>query len=403
MIEMELDGLEVDVLAHLLENGEQRFIEIAKAIFPKHAKTFHQDENHFKVVLVRRLDELKEDGLIEKKILSPKNVRYSIPNDKKEKVANIVKHHRNIEFLKRLPPEEIERLIKENERLKRLSRIHELEQLNALPLLAVVKKLVDEYGFKIEDFYDKRHLKDPGFQQMLTNFSQGEYKHTIPPDRLYNCYAIAPFSEDLAEIDNIEIKLVPESEVEEVIIGGSDGKTRKLKVLTPSQVQFKYGSGWIILTDKPINGYFIIGAWKELLKLYMEHFEDEWLKWKEEFNLSDEDWKRVGPHVAFIMMFDAGRIDLPYAIRNELYEYVQSFKPDGLGTLTQMYMRHLGAHRAEAEKHAKDIIEANKKFRELPVEEVWKRYEENVAKLGNEEWQRIFQYLKAKYGPSAKK
>ncbi|MEM4713504.1 MAG: hypothetical protein QXQ61_03025 [Candidatus Bathyarchaeia archaeon] len=399
----ELDEIEVDILAYLLENGEQRFIQIAEAIFPKHAKAFHQDENHFRVALVRKLDRLREDGFIEKRILSPKNVRYFIPKDKKEYVAEMVKYHRNLEFLSRLPSEEVEKLIKENERLKRLNRIHELEQPDILPLSAVIKKLVNEFGFKIEDFYDQRHLKDPEFKKMFRNFREGKLNRIyISCDKLHNYFMGGggpDFKHDWEfSPDDIEIKLIPENEVDTFpVIDETTGKI--IEGLASAVVYQKFGSGWVVLTQKPIKGHYIIGAYKELLQLYMEQFEDEWLEWKEKFNFSDDDWKRVGPYVAFRMMFDAGRVDLSNEIGNELYEYVQSFNPNGLENLTQMYMRWLKMKRPEAEKYAKDIIEANKKFREQPVEEIWKKYEEYVAKLGNEEWQRIFQYLKAKYGP----
>lgn len=346
MKDRKLDEIEIDVLAHLLEKGEQRFVEIAESIFPRHAKTFQQDENHFKVVLVRKLDRLREDGLIEKKVLSNKNVRYSIPTVEKAEIAKKIKHLKNLEFLAKLPPEEIDKLLKENERLKRLNRIHELESKGFFPVLAVIKKLVDEHGFKIEDFYEKDQLEDPAVKQFIKNFYKGIYEHIVYPKRLVMCHLSGTPAEELAEKDNIEIKLIPSIHYDDEF--------------------YKRFSGWIELTtwDEPINGYHIFAAWKELLRLYVEQFEDDWLKWKEQFKISDEDWKKAGPAVAFLMMFDKGREDLSFEIATYLHEFAKNKSSEALKS----------------------------------AEEIWREVGEDIAKYGIEKWQRIFQYLKAKYG-----
>lgn len=372
-----------DILITLLE-GEKGFEQIVETFKDKYSRG----------TINKYLNELFESGLVTRK---GRRGPYILTRKGEDEAESIRADIMLLKESRELSLQERGKLIEEIKRLKRLNRIYELEGVygRCLPLLAVIKKLVDEYGFKIEDFYDEHHFKDPEFKQMVKNFYLGKYDHFMSPDKLKNWTLLgSPYDEK--EIGNVEIKLIPENKVHGFSV--IDDKTeKKIKVLTQVEVNRKFGSGWVILSETPIKGCHIIGAYKELLQLYMEQFEDEWLKWKEEFNLSDEDWKRVGPRVAFRMMFDEGRIDLPYEIEGELYEYVQSLKPDGLENLTKMYMRW--RKRTEAEKLAKNVIEGHRKFRELPIEEIWKQYEEEVARLDNEQWKRTFQYLKAKYGP----
>jgi hypothetical protein len=278
----ELGDLEIDILAYLLKTGEQRFVQIAEALFPQHAKSFGDDENHFRVVLVRKLDALKEDGYIKKKIKSSKNVCYNISERKREEIEKTIRRHRKLKLIKSLSDEEIERLIEDNKKLKRLNRIRELEDFPFLPLTAVIKKLLT-LGFKIEDFYDKRHLysSDPDYKHLLEKMPK---RIAVSPDNLHNYFM--GFNELFSKhdyefsLDEIEIKLVPTSEVNGVTIYNGD-KTRKQHILTEIEVARKYGPGWIILTDRPIKGYYILGAYKELFQLYEEQFNEEWLSWEE--------------------------------------------------------------------------------------------------------------------------
>jgi hypothetical protein len=360
MSERDFGDLEIDVLTFLLQKGEQRFVQIAEALFPQHTKSFRDDENHFRVVLVRKLDALKEDGYIKKKIKSSKNVCYNISERKREEVEKTVRRHRKLKLIKSLSDEEIERLIEDNKKLKRLNRIRELEGFPFLPLTAVIKKLLT-LGFSIEDFYDKRHLysSDPYYKHLLGKMP--EYI-TVSPDNLHNYFRGFGelFSKPDSEFspDEIEIKLVPTSEVDGVTFCNGD-KTGKQHILTEFEVARKYGPGWVILTDRPIKGYYIIGAYKELLQLYEEHFNEEWLSWKEEFELSEEDWEEVGPGVREIMIRDAGRIDLDGEITHYIFSYIAATKDDAFERLKKLLIKQ-GVGLEEAEKWARQIIKETK-------------------------------------------
>jgi len=375
MSRKQFSDLEIDVLAFLLKKGEQRFVQIAKALFPQHAKSFGKDENHFKVALVRKLDALKEDGYVEKKIKSSKNVCYNIPEQKREEVEKIVRRYHNLKEIETLSDEEIEKLVKENKRLKRLNRIMELEQLHVLPLQAVLKKL-EQMGFNSEELYPNFYVEKTkngerhhyGSRRKITNFAGGAFFDDFKPE-------------------DIEIILEPAHKYK-------DPKD----FLTQIAEEIEYGPEWIVLTEEPVKGYYILGAYKELLQLYQEEFEFEWLKWKEEFNLSDEDWKIVGPWVCFKMLFDAGRVDLPIEIQDYLYEYTLYRKPNAFEELKELYTRHFGERGAEAQ--AEKTIQHFKRLEETPVKELWQEVEEDLLPVLNETNRRIFQYLKNKYGES---
>jgi hypothetical protein len=266
----ELDGLEVDILSYLLENGEKRFIEIAQALYLNHRKSF-TDENHFNVVLSRKLDSLLKEHHLKKKVLGHKNVRYYIPQEKREVVVREVKNYRKLEEIKKLSPEEIERLDKELEHYKRLTRIDELEKL-PLPLPAVIEKLCS-MGFKIEDVQDKVCTYYP------------EYYHPEPVDlNLINVKFLS---------DDIEVKLIPQSEVEGWFDHSEMDDFEKMITLM-IEVNKKFGGKWQLLTPDPVNGYYVIGAYKELLRLYAMESDYRLLKWKEKFNLNEEDWQKIG-------------------------------------------------------------------------------------------------------------
>ncbi|MEM0008166.1 MAG: hypothetical protein QXR89_07910 [Candidatus Bathyarchaeia archaeon] len=222
----ELDEIEVDILAHLLENGEQRFIEIAEALFPKHEKTFYHDERHFKVVLVRKLEKLKEEKYIGKKIYSHKNVCYFIPKNKKEHVAKMVKDYRNSEYFNKLSQEEKERLIKYHQLRSRL-----LEILNEpLPGMIIEQKL-QQLGYKPSDYklrnvvygeiYDLYTPEDiifeivpcseKDFQNLRAEIFHGHYYKPVAYIKSEKKVVLAGYKaiDELAEqIDEIEVELV---------------------------------------------------------------------------------------------------------------------------------------------------------------------------------------------------
>ena len=249
--------------------------------------------------------------------------------------------------------QKISELEKELNYYKIQAKIQEYEEAH-LPLTPVIKKLTT-LGFKKID-----HSK-------LVNYFQKYF---------------GPFgkSDDDFSPDEIEIKLIPASEIE--------------GFLTSVEVGAKYGPGWVILSFKPINGYYIIGAYKELLELYNILFEYEWLKWKEKFNLTDEDWKIVGPYVCLKMLFDAGVVHTPLEISGYLYRYTLWKKPNAFEELKRTYMKHFGKEEAEAEEQAKKTIKYFNELREKPINERWNEVEIHYLDEGSK---RIFKYLKNKY------
>jgi predicted transcriptional regulator len=333
--------------------------------------------------------QLEKEGLIQKRYQNRKEggleAIYSIPQEKLQSVKimldkEALKKNFNKNLSNAKTPEDIEfykkkldELEKELKYYKRLNRIKELEQLRVLPLQAVLKKL-EQMGFNSEelDFYVEKTKNGEryhyGSRRKITNFAGGAFFDDFKPE-------------------DIEIILEPAHKYK-------DSKD----FLTQIAEEVEYGPEWIVLNEEPVKGYYILGAYKELLQLYQEEFEFEWLKWKEEFNLSDEDWKIVGPWVCFKMLFYAGRVDLPIEIRNYLYEYTLYRKPNAFEELKELYTRHFGERGAEAQ--AEKTIQHFKRLEETPVKELWQEVEENLLPVLNETNRRIFQYLKSKYGES---
>jgi DNA-binding Lrp family transcriptional regulator len=384
MNEFKIDDIQFEILNFLLQNGEVRFTKLMENL-SKSENFKNYGVESLKVILLRKIKPLVENGYIQKKDLGHQNVHYLIPQEKLqtvkvllgkkdldknfEKIKSNVKTPEDIEFYKK----KLDELEKELKYYKRLNRIKELEQLRVLPLQAVLKKL-EQMGFNSEelDFYVEKTKNGEryhyGSRRKITNFAGGAFFDDFKPE-------------------DIEIILEPAHKY----------KNPK-DFLTQIAEEVEYGPEWIVLTEEPVKGYYILGAYKELLQLYQEEFEFEWLKWKEEFNLSDEDWKIVGPWVCFKMLFDAGRVDLPIEIRNYLYEYTLYRKPNAFEELKELYTRRF--RKREAEARAEKTIQHFKRLEETPVKELWQEVEENLLPVLNETNRRIFQYLKNKYGES---
>ena len=118
----------------------------------------------------------------------------------REELKALAKKTEFFSNLEMLTPKEqielIEKLTIERDRYKRINRIHELEDC-PLPARAVVKRLED-FGYKIEEFYDESGKdEDDGF--------------TIP-DNLQHVYWTNDITEELSDTDKIEIKLIPAEE-----------------------------------------------------------------------------------------------------------------------------------------------------------------------------------------------
>jgi cell fate (sporulation/competence/biofilm development) regulator YmcA (YheA/YmcA/DUF963 family) len=386
MNEFKIDDIQFEILNFLLQNGEVRFTKLMENL-SKSENFKNYGVESLKVILLRKIKPLVENGYIQKKDLGHQNVHYLIPQEKLqtvkvllgkkdldknfEKIKSNVKTSEDIEFYKK----KLDELEKELKYYKRLNRIKELEQLQVLPLQAVLKKL-EQMGFNSEELW-------PNFYVEKTK--NGERHHYGSRRKITN-YAGGAFFDDFKPED-IEIILEPAHKY----------KNPK-DFLTQIAEEVEYGPEWIVLTEEPVKGYYILGAYKELLQLYQEEFEFEWLKWKEEFNLSDEDWKIVGPWVCFKMLFYAGRVDLPIEIQDYLYEYTLYKKPNAFEELKELYTRHF--RKREAEAQAEKTIQHFKRLEETPVKELWQEVEEDLLPVLNETNRRIFQYLKNKYGES---
>jgi predicted transcriptional regulator len=351
-----------------------------------------------RMTVKKYLDEMKKEGLIKQSIegrhpysITDKGKEYYRREGLKENLVRKVDSAdpAALEFLER----KLATLEKELEHYKNLQRIHGLEEC-PLPLTAVIKKLLT-LGFKIEDFYDIKSL-DPRDKQLFQEIPNRVRISTNKLDKYFMGGGGPDFRHDYEfSPDEIEIKLIPESEVEGVTFINGESE-RKQHMLMSDEVERKYGLGWIILTPEPIKGYYIIGAYKELLQLYTERFEYEWLSYKEKYNLMDEDWKIVGPWVAWTMLFEAGRVDLPIEIEDYIRVYLQTKSPNGFEELKRTYMRFNDLTEKQAEESAKRTIEDFRELAKKPVEEIWLEYEDEI-KYMNEGTQRIFQYLKNKY------
>jgi len=340
--------------------------------------------------------QLEKEGLIQKRYQNRKEggleAVYSIPQEKLQSIKimldkEALKKNFNKNLSNAKTPEDIEfykkkldELEKELKYYKRLNRIKELEQLHVLPLQAVLKKL-EQMGFKWQELCPNFYVEDPEYEKIT-----GHKPRSLGDDDKLVNIGIGDWF-DSFKPEDIEIILEPAHKY----------KNPK-DFLTQIAEEVEYGPEWIVLTEEPVKGYYILGAYKELLQLYQEEFEFEWLKWKEEFNLSDEDWKIVGPWVCFKMLFDAGRVDLPIEIRDYLYEYTLYRKPNAFEELKELYTRHFGKRGAEAQ--AEKTIQHFKRLEETPVKELWQEVEEDLLPVLNETNRRIFQYLKNKYGES---
>jgi hypothetical protein len=127
-----------------------------------------------------------------------------------------------------------------------LKSIRWFESLKALPAKAVKQKL-EKMGFKLEDFLR------PDESLKLINVSADPW--------LNKCF----------KAKDIEIRLLKSrkptpQELEEFKRLKHVGKAW---VLSPFDVpRFLLGPGWIALTSEDVKGYQIVGAYKELLRLY---------------------------------------------------------------------------------------------------------------------------------------
>ena len=300
MSKRRFNDLEIDVLAYLLKTGERRFFQIAEALFPQHAKSFNQDENHFKVVLVRKLDALRDDGYIEKNIKSPKNVCYNIPEQKRGEVEKIVRRHRNFSTIETLSDEEIQKLIEENKKLKRLNRIRELE---SEPLIGnVLVSKIDKLGLEINSY------------EFLMRSPNIIWYRRCPDDT-----------------PDIIVELTP-------------------KVKHPPVAFLEdFERGWKLLGYVSSKNLYIYAIYKELLELYKEHLKETYTSFKNEYCLNDDEWKGLSPKIC--KMIENG--SSAREIRKYLFDYISSL--NDIDRLKKVFIKQ-GASLKEAEKWAQEAI-----------------------------------------------
>ena len=329
--------------------------------------------------------QLEKEGLIQKRYQNRKEggleAVYSIPQEKLQSIKimldkEALKKNFNKNLSNAKTPEDIEfykkkldELEKELKYYKRLNRIKELEQLHVLPLQAVLKKL-EQMGFKWQELCPNFYVEDPEYEKIT-----GHKPRSLGDDDKLVNIGIGDWF-DSFKPEDIEIKLIPASEFTEQIGDYYRKLSKELdqpinipcRISQLSTIPFhdweKYVppeslDAWILLTDEPVKSYYIIGAYKELLQLYEEQFNEEWLEWKENFELSDEDWEDVGPGVREIMIRGAGRIDLDAEITHYIFSYIAATKDDAFERLKKLLIKQ-GASLEEAEKWARQIIKKTK-------------------------------------------
>jgi DNA-binding PadR family transcriptional regulator len=304
MSKRKFSDLEIDVLAYLLKTGERRFFQIDEVLFPQHAKSFNQDENHFKVALVRTLDGLRENGYIEKKIKSPKNVCYNILEQKREEVEKIVRHYRNLKEIETLSDEEIEKLLKENKRLKRLNRIRELESQPLIGNILVSK--IDELGLGINNY------------EFLMRSPNIIWMHRCPDD-----------------IPDIIVELTPE--------------IKHPPIASPEDFE----RGWKLLGYVSSKKLYVYAIYKELLELYKEHLKETYTSLQNEYFLNGDEWKDLSPKIC--KMIENG--SSAREIRGYLFDYISSL--NDVDRLKKFFMKR-GASLNKAEQWAREAIEEAK-------------------------------------------
>lgn len=158
---------------------------------------------------------------------------------------------------------------------------------------------------------------------------------------------------DTMEPDNLEVKLVPSEIMRNKHFNNPPFYQEILRGYL--RIRGPYISAWRLVTDKPINGFYVFCAYKGHLKLIEEHFETILSIWKEAFNFSEEAWKQFEQTVREMYEHD----ELPERIFNVICNYFES-------KFEEEY-RKLGYREKEAQKKAKEETKtlANKAWKIL--------------------------------------
>jgi predicted transcriptional regulator len=293
--------------------------------------------------------QLEKEGLIQKRYQNRKEggleAIYSIPQEKLqtvkvllgkkdldknfEKIKSNVKTPEDIEFYKK----KLVELERERQKNELLERIRRFESLKVLPLKAVSKKL-EKMGFKREDFFSKN-----GSTKLINVGMDSRLNYFQPED--------------------IEIKLLRSrkptpQELNQILQGMG-----KEMVLTAFEVPALLGPGWMSLTYDEVKGCHIIGAYKELLRLYQEYANLQLLEIKEAWQLSDEDIKALEPTLKELVIKRINNPLIADEIDNCIINYLVKTGKDALERVKRFYIE-FGLNEKDAEQCARKLIEQAK-------------------------------------------
>jgi len=293
--------------------------------------------------------QLEKEGLIQKRYQNRKEggleAIYSIPQEKLqtvkvllgkkdldknfEKIKSNVKTPEDIEFYKK----KLVELERERQKNELLERIRRFESLKVLPLKAVSEKL-EKMGFKREDFFSKN-----GSTKLINVGMDSRLNYFRPED--------------------IEIKLLRSRkptphELNQILQGMG-----KEMVLTAFEVPALLGPGWMSLTYDEVKGCHIIGAYKELLRLYQEYANLQLLEIKEAWQLSDEDIKALEPTLKELVIKRINNPLIADEIDNCIINYLVKTGKDALERVKRFYIE-FGLNEKAAEQCARELIEQAK-------------------------------------------
>jgi predicted transcriptional regulator len=293
--------------------------------------------------------QLEKEGLIQKRYQNRKEggleAIYSIPQEKLqtvkvllgkkdldknfEKIKSNVKTPEDIEFYKK----KLVELERERQKNELLERIRRFESLKVLPLKAVSEKL-EKMGFKREDFFSKN-----GSTKLINVGMDSRLNYFRPED--------------------IEIKLLRSRkptphELNQILQGMG-----KEMVLTAFEVPALLGPGWMSLTYDEVKGCHIIGAYKELLRLYQEYANLQLLEIKEAWQLSDEDIKALEPTLKELVIERINNPLIADEINNCIINYLVKTGKDALERVKRFYIE-FGLNEKAAEQCARELIEQAK-------------------------------------------
>jgi DNA-binding Lrp family transcriptional regulator len=341
MNEFKIDDMQFEILNFLLQNGEVRFTKLIENL-SKSENFKHYGVESLKVILLRKIKPLLEKGYIQKKDLGHQNVHYLIPHEKLQTVKIMLEREAlkknfneklsstntldDIEFYKK----KLIELERERQKNKLLEQIRQFESLKVLPLKAVSKKL-EKMGFKSEDFFLKN-----GSTRMINVGMDSHLNYFRPED---------------IEIKILRSRKPTPQELNQILQG-----MEKEMVLTVFEVPALLGPGWMSLTYDEVKGCHIIGAYKELLRLYQEYANLQLSEIKEAWQLSDEDFETLKPTLQEMMIREINNPLIIDKIVRYIINYFVKTKKDALEKVKRFYIK-IGANEKDAEQYAREAIE----------------------------------------------